>query len=105
MIFALLLLQAAAADPEQDRYGCQLAEHRLLTLSSEYQAMIARRIIDPKDMVEFQRKGRAILAPYVNDVRDSIRDGDPAWVCDQIAKQATETLTRDAIRPIFGGPP
>lgn len=105
MILAILLLQAAPVEPEQNRYACQLALHRLTIFSAEFHARLARRIVNRRHMLKFQRTSELIARPYLEDIRESIQDGDPAWVCNRIADQGIDRLKRDAIRPIFGDEP
>jgi hypothetical protein len=104
MFFALLMLQAISPDPEQNRYACRLAEHRLLVQLTEYQALIARQFVRPRKVRRLQQRGEAVLRPYIVDVRDSIQDGDPAWVCDRIADRASDELNREVIGRLFGQP-
>jgi hypothetical protein len=96
------LLQVAAPSAVDDQAGCRLAEQRLASFTEQFQERLARQIRNRRHMTEFQRRTGLIAAPYLNDLRDSIRDGDPVWVCDRIAQQGIDILTRNAIQPIFG---
>lgn len=104
MLLALLLIQSGSLDLEQSRYGCRLAEHRLLTQLTEYQALIARQFTGSRKVRKLQQRGEAVLRPHIVDVRDSIQDGDPAWVCDKIADQAVDELNQQVIGRLFGQP-
>lgn len=108
MLLAALLLQAASPDAtplldvEQNRQQCALAEQRLATFLADWQGQLSRRIRKRRDMLRFQEISAKIAQPHLDDIRLSIQDGDPGWVCDRIAEQGINDLKRDAIRPIFG---